>query len=811
MPLTMVRQVVYNNIQSHNTRKRRCMTADIAIVLGILIVSLILFISEVIRMDVVALLVLGALAVSNQVDANQAFAGFSNSAVITVWAMFILSEGLTRTGIANIIGQQVMRVGGSREMPMIFVIMVTGAVLSAFMNNIGVAALMLPVVVEVARRTGIAASRLLMPLAYSTLLGGLMTLIGTPPNLLISESMVLGGHQPFSLFDFTPLGGGVMIVGVLFVVLVGRFLLPNISTKHDRHVSQRSLRSRYKLQERTFMMRVPRGSILVGKTLAESRIGASTGLIILSLLRNGRSETLPGRQTVLQGGDGLLVQGRIDQFRELRRWSDLVIEREAPVLKSMVASKVVYASVTITDGSPVVSELIRHAAFRTRFDVAVVGIMRKHGYRLTNLAYVPIKSGDRILVQGEVESVSHLEKFSDFEDIEILTQERLAETYHTEERLFVVRLPKFSDLVEETLKKSRLADVFDFRVLAVFRDGKLTVMPRGGEVLLGGDLLLIEGQQSDLDVLRGLQELEIDSKVPANLGTFESERLTLMDATLDPRSALAGVTVGELNFRERYGIELAGIWREGETLGTEISNERLQIGDALLLLGPRERLQLLAKDSDFLILTPLGQEPPDTRRAPLAALIMAAVIGFVMAGKAPISVAAVIGGTVMVLTGCLKMEQAYRAIDWRAIFLIAGMLPLGTAMQDSGAATYLAGQMMHLLGDAGPWPVIMGLYVLTAMATMIIPTAALVVLMSPIVLSTMTDMGLQPETAMMAVAMAASASFTSPISHPANIMVMGPGGYRFVDYLKVGVPLTIVVFVTVMILLPILWPLAPAG
>ncbi len=786
------------------------MTFEIALVLGILAISLVLFISEVIRMDLVALLVLGALAVTGLVDSSQAFAGFSNSAVITVWAMFILSEGLTRTGIADIIGRQVMRIGGKREIPMILVIMITGAVLSAFMNNIGVAALMLPVVVGVARRTRIAASRLLMPLAYSTLLGGLMTLIGTPPNLLISESMAQSGIRPFELFDFTPLGGAVMLIGVLFVALAGRFLLPTTHGERDKHVSQRSLRARYKLQERTFMLRVPRDSILVGKSLADSRIGASTGLIILSLLRGGRSETLPSRQTIIQGGDGILVQGRIDQFRELQRWSDLVIEREAPVLKSMVASKVVYASVTLAEGSPVVSELVRHAAFRSRFDVAVVGILRRDGYRLTNLAYVPLRANDKVMVQGEIEAIEQLDKFPDFTDVEIFTPEQLAEKYHADERMFVVRLPKHSGLVDETLGKSRLAEVFDFRVLAVFRDGELKVMPRGDEVLAGGDLLLIEGQHSDLDVLRGLQELEIDSKVPANVSAFESERLTLMDATLDPRSSLAGSSVGELNFRERYGIELAGIWREGETIGTDLADERLQVGDALLLLGPRDRLQLLSSDPDFLILTPLGQEPPDTRRAPLAAAIMLAVVVTVMLGYAPISISAVIGGTIMVLTGCLNMEQAYRAIDWRAIFLIAGMLPLGTAMQDTGAATYLADQVMQLLGDAGPWPVIMGLYILTAMATMIIPTAALVVLMSPIVLSAMSDMGLSPETAMMAVAMAASASFTSPISHPANILVMGPGGYRFVDYLKVGVPLTIVVFITVMVLLPIMWPLTPA-
>lgn len=785
------------------------MTPEIAIVLGILAVSLVLFISEAIRMDLVALLVLGALAITGLVGPNEALAGFSNSAVVTVWAMFILSEGLTRTGIADVIGRQVMRIAGKREVPMILVIMITGAVLSAFMNNIGVAALMLPVVVDVARRTRIPPSRLLMPLAYSTLLGGLMTQIGTPPNLLISESMSQNGYEPFQLFDFTPIGSGVMFVGVLFVALFGRLLLPKSKTKRDKHVSQRSLRSRYKLHERTFLVRVPTHSVLVGKTLAESRIGSSTGLIILSLMRDGRSETLPSRQTVLRGGDGILVQGRIDQFRELRRWSDLVIEREAPVLKSMVAAKVVYAEVTITDGSPLVSELVRHAAFRTRFDVAVVGLMRKGGYRLTNLAYVPLRSGDRVLVQGEVEAVNDLEKFSDFSNVEIFDADQLEEQYHADERMFVMRVPKDSDLSGATLRKSRLADVFDFRVLAAFREGQLKVMPRGDEVLEGGDLILIEGQPSDLEVLRGLQELEIDTSLPSNLGAFDSERLTLMDATLDPRTRLAGKTAGELNFRERYGIELAGIWREGQAVGADLSNERLQIGDALLLLGPRDRLQLLSSDTDFLVLTPLGQEPPDTRRAPLAALIMLGVVLSVMGGYAPIAIAAVVGGTFMVLVGCLTMEQAYQAIDWRAIFLIAGMLPLGTAMQDTGAATYLADQMMLLLGDRGPWPVIMGLYILTAMATMIIPTAALVVLMSPIVLSAMSDMGLAPETAMMAVAMAASASFTSPISHPANILVMGPGGYRFVDYLKVGVPLTIVVFITVMVLLPILWPLTP--
>jgi di/tricarboxylate transporter len=390
------------------------MTFEIALILGILAIALILFVSEVIRMDLVALLVLCALAVTGLVSSTAAFAGFSNSAVITVWAMFILSEGLTRTGIADIIGRQVIRVAGPRETPMIIVIMITAAVLSAFMNNIGVAALMLPVVVDVARRTRISPSRLLMPLAYATLLGGLMTMIGTPPNLLVSEVMAQNGYEPFALFDFTPIGGAVMLVGVIFVALAGRLFLPKTKADRGKQHSQRSLRARYKLQEQTFMMRVPMDSILVGKTLAESRIGSSTGLIILSLVRFGRSETLPSRQTVLRGGDRILVKGRLEQFRELQRWSDLVIEREAPVLKSMVAAKVAYAEVELDAGSPLVGELVRHAAFRTRFNVGVVGVWRRNAYRLTNLAYVPLRAGDRILVQGETEAVAELEKFADF-------------------------------------------------------------------------------------------------------------------------------------------------------------------------------------------------------------------------------------------------------------------------------------------------------------------------------------------------------------------------------------------------------------
>jgi di/tricarboxylate transporter len=321
---------------------------------------------------------------------------------------------------------------------------------------------------------------------------------------------------------------------------------------------------------------------------------------------------------------------------------------------------------------------------------------------------------------------------------------------------------------------------------------------------------LLQGRPEDLDDLRGLQELVIDDKQSPNLNIFEADRLATVEVTLAPRSGFVGQSVAAINFRERSGLELSAIWRSGSLIRDDLPRQTLQFGDALLLIGPHEKLVRLNEDADLLVMTPIAFSETDTRRAPLAVAIMLSVIVMAISDWLPIANAAILGATMMILTGCLSMEQAYRAIDWRAVFLIAGMLPLGIAMQDSGAAEFLAAAAMRVLGDGGPWVAIMGLYLVTAAATMIVPTAALIVLMAPIVLSTCTELGIAPHTAMMAVAMAASASFTSPISHPANILIMGPGGYRFSDYIKIGGPLTLIVFVAVMLLLPVFWPLLPA-
>ena len=236
-----------------------------------------------------------------------------------------------------------------------------------------------------------------------------------------------------------------------------------------------------------------------------------------------------------------------------------------------------------------------------------------------------------------------------------------------------------------------------------------------------------------------------------------------------------------------------------------LRNFPLKFGDALLLHGSRDRLIVLGSEPDFLVLTREAQEAPRISKAPVAALIMAGVLLPVILGWVPIAIAAVVGATLMVLTRCLTMEEAYRYIEWRAVFLIAGMLPLGIAMQQTGTAAFIAEQVVSLVGESGIAAVVTALFSLTAATSQIMPNAAVTVLMTPIALNTAVDLGINVQSLAMVIAISASASFLSPVAHPANSLVMGPGGYKFSDYLKVGLPLTAVVLIVTLIFLPIFW------
>ena len=782
------------------------MTLEIALVLLILLAALVLFVTEWLRMDLVALLVLSVLAITGLVTPTEAVAGFSNPAVITVWAMFILSEGLTRAGIADLIGNRVVQAAGASEVRMIVIFMLVGGFLSAFMNNIGVAALMLPVVVDVARRAGVAPSRLLMPLAYGTLLGGLMTLIGTPPNLLVSMFMEDSGFEPFAFFDFAWIGLPILLVGTAFVALVGRHLLPRTDITKATG-TQQDLQALYGLRERIVALRVPADSLLVGRSIADSALASAAQLMVIALVRQGRTQALPSGRTILRAGDVLLVQGRLDRLSRLQRWSDLVIEREAPELQRSLWSHDRFAELVVAEDAWLVGQALHHQDFRERHAANVLAARRAGSVRRTQLSEHTVAAGDRLLVQVDQDVLPALRENPSFEAVATVTEEDLKKLYRLDERLFVLRVARGAALEGTTLGDNRIGDAFDFRLLALFRERKLIESPGSDEVIQAGDLLLLQGREEDMDVLRGLQQLEKLDDMTPYLGVFEQGQLEMLEAALHPHARLNGRCVADLKLRERYAVEVAAVWRDGEPIRSGIPGLDLKRGDALLIVGPRRRLAELSADPDLIVLKPVQVKPIDKRKAPLAAGLMAVAILSVLLGYLPIHIAAIAAAALMVATRCLNMEQAYRAIEWKAIFLIAGMLPLGVAMHQTGAAEFLAGGVITLLGPYGPWPVIAGLYLVTAIGTLIIPTAALVLLMAPIALSASADLGISPVTAIMAVAIAASASLASPVAHPANVLVMGPGGYRFVDYLKLGLPLTLVVFGVTFVLLPLVWPI----
>jgi di/tricarboxylate transporter len=782
------------------------LTLEIVLVLAILTITIILFLSGRLRVDLIGLLVIGSLGVTGLVSPAEALSGFSNPAVVTVWAMFIISAGLSATGIARFIGRQILRFSGSGEVRLMVVIMTTAGVMSAFMNNIGVAALLLPVVMDLGKRTGHAPSRLLMPLAFGSLLGGLTTLIGTPPNLLVSDALREFGLTPFQLFDFAPAGIVLMAGSILFMVVAGRHLLPRRDPTRELAGAQRvDWRNIYSLGERFFSLRIPRTSPLTGKTLISSRIGAALGYSVIGIVRGGRTMLSPDPTTLLQPEDRLLVVGRPDRLTQLGEFGELQVENLDIKPEELSSSEIEIARVGFSSNSSMLGKTLREMNFRRRYGLNVVSIWRRGTYIRTNFQDLHIRAGDVLLVQGPSSQILALQDSPDF----LISNVESAEVSQLSDHLLAVRVPGDSPLEGKSLAESHLGSALGMTVIGITRNGETIFAPSPGEVLQEGDILLIEGSKEELQELSGLQNLEIDREIGSRVDDLESEQIGLAEAVLSPHSTLFGQTLKQIGFREKYGLSVIAIWREGRAYRTNLGDFPLRLGDALLLYGHRERMKRLAREPDFLVLYEEAQAVPDLSKAPRALVIMALVIGSVMLGWLPISLAAVTGAALMILTRCLSMEEGYRAIEWRAVFLIAGTIPLGAAMEQTGAAHLIASQMVGLIGNLGPFGVLAGIFMLTSAATQAMPSVAVVVLLAPITLNVAQDLSFSPYPLMMAVAIAASTGFHSPVSHPANVLVLGPGGYRYADYFKVGLPLTVVVFVLTILVLPLLFPFYP--
>ncbi len=777
------------------------MTPQITTVLAILALAVILFVTEKIRVDLVALLVLVILALTGLVTPAEALSGFSNLAVVTVWAVLILSAGLARTGVAGLVGRPLQRLAGDSEPRLIALIMLTVGVLSGFMNSIGVAALLMPVVVDIARRTGRPPSRLLMPLAFAALLGGLNTLIGTPANLLVSEVLRDFELTPFGMFDYTPIGLVAMLAGTLYMVFVGRHLLPNRDIKDVSTANGVEAEEFFELHEYLFVIRLPDASPLAGRSLAKSRLGAALGLNVLAILRPDQYRLAPGPGRTLRGGDRLLVEGSPDRLIEMREQRTLVFENHSHGVEELYTGEIIVTAFELAAQSSLLGKSLEEADFRRHLGVIVLAIRRNGRVLRTNLEKIPLQHGDILLVQGTRGQLAALREVPGYLPCDVEPHE-----FRLEERLVEMRVPEGSLLDGKTLVESRLGEAFGLGVMGIIRDGSTQLMPAAEMQLLVGDRLMIKARPDDLLTLRGLQSLEIDKEPPPDLSELESEQVGLAEVVLSPHSTMAGKTLYQTDFREKFGLSVLAIWRNGRPHRANLRDMPLRFGDALLLYGRRDKLRRLNAELDFLVLTEAAQTPPRREKAPLALGIMALVLLPVILGWISIAIAAVAGVVLMILTGCLTMDEAYSAIEWKAVFLIAGMLPLGIAMEQTGAANFLAEGVVNLVGGLGPLAVTASLFILTALATQVMPNPAVVVLLGPVAVNTATDLGISPYSLMMAVAISASAVFLSPVGHPANVLILGPGGYRFSDYTKVGLPLILVVLAVVLLVLPLIWP-----
>jgi len=585
---------------------------EIVLVFVILVAAVALFATEKLPVDQVALLVLGALLLFGLVTPAEGISGLSNPATVTVAAMFVLSAGLQKTGAVSALGALLVHWGGNHFLLLLLLMGGIGLV-SAFINNTAAVAVFLPLVLTAAAARKVSASKLLIPLSYASQFGGVCTLIGTSTNLLVSAIAERSGVGAFSMFEFAGLGLIMFLAGTIYLLVLGRRLLP------DRRTTQ--LTQNYQLGEYITELRVTKESPFIGQTVLDTKLGENQDTTVLELIRGERKLWSPLREP-LQAGDILLARGKVKHLIALRNTTGLEIE------------------------------------------------------------------------------------------------------------------PEF-----------KLKD----------------------EALEAGDLDLVE-------------------------------------ALVAPQSRLTGHTLSESDFYWRYKAIVLAVQRRGQALREKLANVRLRFGDALLLLGPKAEIARMRADDNLIVLEERRDVPLHPGKAPLAIAIIAAVVVLAALNVMPILVTAILGCAAMTLAGCLRLEDAYRAVDWKVIVLLAGVLPLGIALEKSGAAQLIADTTIRLTKDAGPVIVLAALYLLTAVLTECMSNNAAAVLLAPIAITAAMKLGVSPKPFLMAVTFAASTSFATPVGYQTNTMVYNAGGYRFTDFMKVGIPLNLIFWGLSVYFIPKFWP-----
>ena len=603
------------------------MDSGLFITLLILITAIVLFLSERVSIDLVALLVLVALGLSRVLTPAEVFSGLSDTSVITIMSIFVLAHGLEVTGIAERVGDLMMRMAGKNETRLIVAVMTTSALMSLFMNNIAVATVLLPATSAIGQKAGIKLSRLLMPLAFGTLLGGMATLF-TTTNIVVSGVLKDYNLPGFGVLSFAPVGLPLVVVGIAYMALWGKRMLPAETSAERAQVIRQAkddLLAMYQLGERLFRARVPKGSSLINGTLAESTLRESYGVNVVAIERNAGTTLAPTPDFVFQAGDIMLLEGRLEEFR-----------------------------------------------------------------------------------QKDVEPY-----------LEILPARKYNET------------------------------------------------------------------------------------------DLESASIVVLEGVLSPRSQFIGKTLKETHFREKYGMSVLAVWNGERVFRTGLPDLKLSFGDALLLQGPRSRVPVLRSDPELIVLSREEVEVRElSRKSWLALGIFALAVLIAATGRFSVGEVMLAGALTMVIANVVTMEQVYRVIEWRIVFLVAGMLPLGLAMTKTGATALFANALAGVVQPFGPTALLLGLLIITVLLSQAMKGAAVSAVVAPIAILAAQQLGVDPRAMAMGVALATSMAFITPLGHPVNILMMGPGGYRFKDFFRVGLPLTLLLFAAILILLPVFWPLS---
>ncbi|HDY7337586.1 TPA: SLC13 family permease, partial [Klebsiella pneumoniae] len=598
------------------------MNGELIWVLSLLAIAVVLFATGKVRMDAIALMVIVAFVLSGTLTLNEAFSGFSDPNVILIAALFIIGDGLVRTGVATKMGAWLVSVAGNSETKMLIYLMLTVAGLGAFMSSTGVVAIFIPVVLSVSARMNTSPSRLMMPLSFAGLISGMMTLVATPPNLVVNSELLREGLHGFSFFSVTPIGLVVLILGIVYMLAV-RFML-----KTDNGDSARDGRKRSTFRD-----------------------------LIREYHLTGRARRL-----------------------------------------------------AIRPGSPMIGQRLDDLKLRERYCANVIGVERWRRFR-------------RVIVN--VNGVS------------------------------------------------------EFRAR---------------------DVLLIDMSASDVDLRQFCGEQMLEPMVLR--GEYFADQaldVGMAEVALIPDSEMIGKTVREIAFRTRFGLNIVGMKRDGKAMDGSVVDEPLQLGDILLVVGNWRQIALLAKRGrDFVVLNmpvEVDDASPAHSQAPHAIFCLVLMVALMLTDEIPNPIAAIIACLLMGKFRCINAESAYKAIHWPSIILIVGMMPFALALQKTGGVDLVVKGLMDVAGGEGPYLMLGCLFVMCAAIGLFISNTATAVLMAPIALAAAKSMGVSPYPFAMVVAMAASAAFMTPVSSPVNTLVLGPGKYSFSDFVKIGVPFTILVMV----------------